>query len=88
MAGIQASVPAACQTLLTELPLYEVGDWLLGTRRPRHNSPLLPGRMDPQGPQRGAAGETAGHELVRVLPDCKAESAGQGLCLDALNLLA
>ena len=53
MAGIQASVPAACQTLLTELPLYEVGDWLLGTRLPHHNSPLLPSRMAPQGPQHG-----------------------------------
>lgn len=30
--------------------------------------------------------ETAGCELVRVLPNCKAETAGQGLCLDSLNL--
>lgn len=42
MAGIQESVPTPCQTLLMELRFYELGDWLLGTRLPRHNYPLLP----------------------------------------------
>lgn len=41
MAGIQESVPTPCQTLLMELPFYEVADWLLGTKLPDHNSPLL-----------------------------------------------
>lgn len=30
--------------------------------------------------------ETAGCKLVRVLPNCEAETTWQGLCLDALNL--
>lgn len=42
MAGIEKSTLSPCQTLLTELPFYEVGDQLLGTRLPRHNSSLLP----------------------------------------------
>lgn len=32
--------------------------------------------------------ETAGCELVRVLPNCEAETTWQGLCLDALNLFS
>lgn len=43
MAGIEERVPTPCQPLLMELPFYEVGDWLLGTTLPRHNSPFLPG---------------------------------------------
>ena len=94
MAGIQESVPTPCQTLLTELPFYELGDWLLGTRRPHHNSPLLP---SPGAPLHGSTGstsgpcaavatdETAGCELARVPAGCEAESAGQGLCPHALN---
>lgn len=34
----------------------------------------------------GGMDETAGCKLVRVLPNCEAETTWQGLCLDALNL--
>lgn len=98
MAGIQESVPTPCQTLLTELPFYEVADWLPGTRLPCHNSPLLPsagaqscgpaGRPGVALRPGGGPGEPAGCELVRVLPDCVAESAGPGLGLEAGRRLA
>lgn len=95
MAGIQESVPTPCQTQLMELPFYEVADRLLGTRLPGHKSPLLPstdarwcGSTGSPGvalQAGGAAGDTAGCESVMVLPNCEAESAGQGLHLEALN---
>lgn len=94
MAGIQGSAPTLCQTLLTELPFYEMVTGSLAPGSPTTIRLYCPAQMPScmiswvaSAWGEGFDDTLPGCELVRVLPNWEAKSAGQGLRLDAPSFL-